>query len=337
MIRFAHPVLLNLLWGGLLLVLLAVLDYRWRLAAMRRWARDATWNTALPHRAPGRILLKRILHIGALLAIVFSLSGPQVGTHLVEVTREGCDLAIAMDVSQSMMAEDIAPSRMLRARHEVTRLLDQIRGDRVALVPFAGVAFVQVPLTLDYGAVVSILNALEPGMIPQPGTSLAEAIKQARRAFQAEGKAQKVLLIISDGEDHEPGALAEAKEAGKAGIKIFTVGMATAAGGPIPVKDERGRVSGYKKDSGGQTVISRLNEKTLQDIAGAAGGEYYRATSSGGEFKQIYKKIAGLDKEQFESKEYTDWEDRFQWPISAACVLIIIGEFIPPGRRRRPL
>jgi Ca-activated chloride channel family protein len=240
-----------------------------------------------------------------------------------------------VDVSQSMLTEDIAPNRMLRTRHEVARLLEQLRGDRVALAPFAGVAFVQVPLTLDYSAVVSILNALEPGMIPQPGTSLAAAIHQARRAFRAEGKAQKVMILISDGEDHEPGAFAEAKEAAKEGVIIYTVGMATPAGGPIPVRDDRGRVAGYKKGPGGETVISRLNDDELQQIAAATGGEFYRASAGGGEFKQIFKKISGMDKEQFESREYTDWEDRFQWPVAAVLLLMVFEECIPPGRKRK--
>ena len=143
------------------------------------------------------------------------------------------------------------------------------------------------------------------------------------------------MILISDGEDHEGGALNEAREAAKEGIIIFTVGMATPTGGPIPVKDERGRVAGYKKGEGGETVISRLNENDLTEIARAAGGEFFRATDEGGEFRQIMKKIAGMDREQFEAREFTDYEDRFQWPLTAAFILVVFGEFIPPGRRRK--
>ena len=191
MIRFAHPQYLTLLWGGLLVLVMIILEHRWRLRAMRNWSGEGLWDSALPDRAPGRILTRRFFITAALMLVVVAAAGPQVGTRLTEVTREGSDVVIALDLSQSMLAEDIAPNRLLRARHEIARMLEALRGDRVALVPFAGVAFVQVPLTMDYSAVITVLNALDPGMIPQPGTALAEAIKQARRAFRAEGKVRK--------------------------------------------------------------------------------------------------------------------------------------------------
>ncbi|MCF7810409.1 VWA domain-containing protein [bacterium] len=335
MIRFAHPEYLFLLWLVGLIAVIIFFEYKWRLSAMRKWAKEPLWDAALPDRAPGMILLKRLLLTGALGMLVLALSGPQVGTKLVEVTREGADVAIAVDVSQSMLTEDITPNRMMKARHEIQKFLSDLRGDRVALVPFAGVAFVQVPLTLDYSAVNSILNALEPGMIPQPGTSLSAAIKQSMRAFSDESKAQRVIILITDGEDHEQGALDEAKEAAKEGVIIYTVGMASPTGGPIPEKDERGRITGYKKDEKGGTVISRLDDKLLSEIAKTTGGEFYRATSVGSEFKDIFRKIAGLDKEQFEAKEYTDYEDRFQWLLSAALILILIAEFLPRSRRKK--
>lgn len=302
---------------------------------MRSWANEPLWDSAIPHRAPGKVLTKRLILVAAVVFILVALSGPQVGTRIVEVTREGSDIAIALDVSQSMLTEDITPNRMMKTQHEVVKFLGRLRGDRVALVPFAGVAFVQVPLTLDYAAVNSILHAMEPGMIPQPGTSLAAAIKQARRAFRIESEAQKVIILITDGEDHEKGAIEEAKEAAKEGIIIYTVGMASPAGGPIPIKDTNGRISGYKKDSDGSTVVSRLNDKILIEIAKLTGGEFYRASAIGDEFNQIFNQISGLDKEQFEAKEYSDFEHRFQWPLTAALLLIVISEAIAPGRRKR--
>lgn len=335
MIRFAHPDLLNLLWLLPVLLLLVWIEYKWRLKSMRNWATERMWNAALPHSAPDRLVIRRLLQVLTMGFLVAAISGPQVGTRLVEVKREGTDLVVAVDVSTSMMAEDIAPSRLVKARHEITRLLGRLRGDRVALTPFAGVAFVQVPLTLDYAAVVSVLDALEPGLIPQPGSSLAAAIRQSRRAFKTKSDAQKVLVLISDGEDHEEGAVEEARLAADEGIVIYTVGMATVQGSPIPNKDSRGNTRGYKQDREGNTIVSRLNSDLLKQIAGITGGEYHMASNTGVGFEEIYKKMMGMDKGQFETKEFTDYEDRFQWFAAAALLMLIISELIPTVRRRK--
>jgi len=317
------------------LLVVAWFEYRWRLKAMREWAAEALWDSALPERAPVRILLKRILWISAVGMLALALGGPQVGTRLVEMTREGVDVVIALDVSKSMLAEDVAPSRLLKAKHEILNLLQRLRGDRAALVPFAGVAFVQVPLTLDYGAFSSVLNALEPEIIPQPGTAIGEAIKQGAKAFRAESKASKILIIITDGEDQEKGAVDEAKKAAENGVMIFTVGMASSEGAPIPEKDEAGRIVGYKQERGEGTVISKLNDGLLKDIADATGGEYYRDNPGGDEFRKIYERISGMDKQKFEQKTFTDYEDRFQWPLAAAFLLLLADELILPYRRRK--
>ncbi len=334
MIRFAHPAYLNLLWSILPLLLLAVYEYFWRLRAMKRWAEESMWDVALPTRAPARILIQRLLTIVALALVMTALTGPQVGTRLVEVKREGTDIAIALDVSESMNAEDISPSRLIKARSEVIRLLKRLQGDRVALVPFAQVAFVQSPLTVDYSAVATMLNALEPDIIPLPGTSISAAIEQSRRAFKVESKAQKILILITDSEDHNSEPLKQAKEAAKEGIRIFTIGMATPEGAPVPVKVARGRTTGYKQYRG-TTVVSRLDEELLQDIADATDGEYFRATKTGREFETLYEKISGMKTEEFETKQYTDYEDRFQWPLAAALALLFIEGLIVPGKKRR--
>ncbi len=318
-----------------IIVAVVIYEFQWRKKATLNWASAVMLDSVLPERAPLRLLTKRILLVIALGLIILAIAGPQVGTRIIEVTREGTDVVIALDVSKSMLAEDVTPNRLLKARHEILGLLQMLRGDRVALVPFAGVAFVQVPLTLDYGAFAAVLNALEPGMIPHPGTALGEAIDQSRRAFRVEGKAQKTLILITDGEDHEDGAIEQAKEAAKEGVIIFTIGMASQAGAPIPEKDAVGRIIGYKTERGGGTVISRLNEKLLTDIAEATGGQFYRDVPSGDEFRRIYEKLMGMDKQKFEQKQFTDYEDRFQWPLLLAFLLLLIEELIPPYRLRK--
>ena len=301
---------------------------------MKRWAQQKMWDVVLPDRSPRRLLLKRWLGAVIIGLLIFAIAGPQVGTREIEVTREGRDIVIAIDVSQSMDAGDIVPSRLIKARHELNRLLRQLRGDRVALVPFTSVAFVMVPLTLDYSAVITSLEAIDPTMIPYPGTSLAEAIKQSRRAFRPEGKAQKILILITDSEDHDSKPLEQAAEAAKEGIQIFAVGMATLQGGPIPIKDRRGTITGYKEYQG-STVVSRLNEAMLKELAEITGGEYLRATRDGSEFRKMHDIISGKTAEEFESKQYSDFEDRFQWPVLAAIILLLMEEAIPPGRKRR--
>jgi Ca-activated chloride channel family protein len=292
------------------------------------------WDTAFPHRAPRNVFVKRLLGLSAIGLLILAISGPQVGTRQIEVKREGTDIVIALDVSRSMYATDISPSRLIKAKHEITRLLKRLRGDRVALVPFANVAFVQIPLTLDYSAVVTALNAMDPEIIPYPGTSLSEAIKQGQRAFRIESNAQKILILITDSEDHSTDAAEQAAEAAKEGVRIFTVGMATPQGGPIPITDARGRITGYKEYQG-NTVVSRLNENILIEIAQVTGGEYFRATKTGTEFEKIFKKISGMETEEFESKQFTDYEDRFQWPAALAFILIILEMMIPAGKRRK--
>jgi len=334
MIRFAHGEYLVLLWSLPVLALLAWVEYRWRIKSMARWAESRMWDTAFPHRAPGRILVKRWLGVAAIGLLIIALSGPQVGTREIEVKREGTDIVIALDVSQSMNATDITPSRLIKARHEVARLLKRLRGDRVALVPFAHVAFVQTPLTLDYSAVITMLEALDPKILPYPGTSISAAIEQARRAFKIESKAQRILLLITDSEDHDSDPIKQAKEAAKEGIKIYTIGMATVQGGPIPIKDQRGNITGYKQYRS-TTVVSRLDETILKEIANITGGEYFRTTKTGREFERIYEQITGMDTEEFETKQFTDYEDRFQWLAAMAFLLLILEELIPPGRRRR--
>ena len=327
--------MLNLLWLIPVLFLFVWLEYRWKLNAMRKWASQSLWDMVIPNRAPVNLLWKRILFVMAVGLLIFALSGPQVGTRLVEVTRQGTDIALAVDLSQSMLVEDLTPNRFQRARHEINRFMDRLAGDRVALIPFARVAFVEVPMTLDHAAVNSKLNALKPEMIPHPGTSLAATIKQARRVFSSKSQAQKIIVIVTDGEDHEPDAIDEAKEAAKEGILIYTIGMATTSGGPIPLKSQYGKISGYKKDRSGNTIVSKLNEDLLTEISRVTGGEFYRATQTGSEFKQLYKTISGMDKENFETKQFTDFEDRFQYPAALALLLIAIGQLIPPARRRK--
>lgn len=334
MIRFERGDVLYLLWVLPILVAIAWWENRWYLKAMIRWAAQEMWEVTLPQNSPNRILLKRILTIVSIGVLIIGIAGPQVGTTLREVKREGVDIALVVDISSSMLSEDIAPNRNLRTRSEIGRLLNKLRGDRVALIFFANAAHIQIPLTLDYSTVMSLLNLLGPETMPAQGTLIARGIEMAAQVFQDDSPAARVMVLISDGEDQGSKVVKAAELAAEQRIVIHTIGMATYAGGPIPEKNDQGQVTGYKKDKNGNTVLTRLNEQLLTDIATATGGNYYRATQSGDEFKQVYKHIFELDKAQFEERQYTDYEDRFQWLLAMSLLLIVIEQIIPSGRRR---
>ncbi len=334
MIRFANEIMLQFLWAVPILIMASWVEYNWRIKAMKRWADRSMWDHALPHRAPLTIFFKRVMLSFAIGFLIIGLAGPQVGTKEIEVKREGTDIVLAIDVSKSMLAADISPSRLVKAKHEVGRLLKRLRGDRVALVPFANVAFIQVPLTLDYSAVMTSVFALEPQILPYPGTSIGAAIERGRQAFKIDSKAEKILILITDSEDHDSEPVVQAEEAAKEGVRIFTIGMATPQGAPIPELNERGQITDYKTHNN-TTVVSRLNESLLKEISQITGGEFYPATKTGREFDKVYEKIAGMDKEEFEAKQYTDYEDRFQWLLAMSFLLIALEEFIPSGKRRK--
>ncbi|RKY75604.1 hypothetical protein DRQ07_11650 [candidate division KSB1 bacterium] len=276
---------------------------------------------------------KRVIFIAALFFLILGLARPQYGTKLKMVKREGQDIVIALDVSLSMTAEDITPNRLEKAKHEIASIIDMLKGDRVGLIAFSGRAFVQCPLALDYSAVKMFLNAVDPGIIPVPGTAIAEAINKAVTCFDEKERKHKVLILITDGEDHEGKPVEAAKEAAKQGVVIYTVGLGSRQGVPIPVYDENGNRKGFKKDKNGQVVMTKLDEASLQKIALETGGKYYRGTPGEVELSKIYRDILKMEKKSLASKQYTQFEDRFQLFVFTALFLLII-EFVLPERRK---
>ena len=276
---------------------------------------------------------KAILILIAVSFLVLSFSRPQLGTRLKTVKREGQDVIIALDVSKSMLAEDIKPNRLAKAKHEVASLIDRLEGDRVGLVAFAGKAFTQCPLTLDYSAAKMFLDAMSPDIIPVPGTAIGEAITKATAAFVEKERKHKVLILITDGEGHEGKPLEIAKEASKEGIVIYTVGIGSVQGVPIPEFDTRGNRLGFKKDRQGQVVMTKLDELTLEKIALETGGKYYRASPGEAELGQIYDDISSMEKKALASKEFAQFEDRFQALVAIALFCLIL-EFLLTERRK---
>lgn len=272
---------------------------------------------------------KHILLILAFSFLIVALINPQMGTKLVEAKREGIDIVIAVDLSMSMMSEDITPNRLMKTKYEVKRFMDRLEGDRIALVGFTSRGFIQCPLTTDYGAARMFLDLMNPGILPQDGTSLADALITSQKAFGDKDENKKLVILISDGEDHEQGIEDAVKELNDNGIVVFTIGIGSIGGAPIPVK------SGFLKDDEGNVVVSKLNELSLRQIATETGGNFYRAASGDSELEEILKEIGNFEKKEFDTKVFDDFEDRFRVFIFIALALLFLESLISYARREK--
>ncbi len=335
MFRFAFPHFLYLLVLVPALILFFVWAFRMKKKAMARFGNLTLVEKLASSVSRKRQIAKQSLLVWAALFILLALARPQLGTRLETVKRQGQDIIIALDVSFSMMAEDIKPNRLEKAKHEIGSLIDRFEGDRVGLIAFAGKAFVQCPLTLDYSAAKMFLGVMTPDLIPVPGTAVGEAIQKAAASFVREERKNKVLILITDGESHEGEPIEIAKAVAKEGVVIYCVGIGSAQGVPIPVVDERGNRVGFKKDRSGEVVMTRLDELTLEKIALETSGKYYRATSGEVELEKIYEDILEMDKKALSSQQYAKFEDRFQGLVGLAITLLLVEVIIPERRRQK--
>lgn len=275
---------------------------------------------------------KAVLMLLTITLVVITLARPQLGSHLELVEQQGVEVMVALDTSLSMMAQDVAPNRLERAKLAVVELMDRLPGARVGLVAFAGTSFVQFPLTTDFEAARLFLDAADVNTVSLPGTAIGDAIRTATRAFSEKELKYKVLILFTDGEDHNTDPIGAAKAAAEQGVVVYAVGFGSPEGEPIPVRDATGAVTDFKKDRGGEVVLSKLDEATLREIAQATGGEYYRATASGREIAQIAVAIEDMDKKELESKLMVRHVERFQIP-AALALLALVGEFVLTDRR----
>ncbi len=282
----------------------------------------------------GRQYAKYALLGAGTLWLVLALSGPQFGAKLEMAKRKGVDVVIVLDVSRSMLAQDFNPSRLEHAKQQIRELLDELKGDRVGLVVFAGQAFVQCPLTLDYGAVEMFLDVLDVGMIPVQGTAIGDALRLATRCFDEEDDQHKVVVLFTDGEDHISDPLAAAEAAAEQGVKLFAIGLGTTDGELIPEQQEGGGIS-YHKDSQGNYVKTRLDDAVLRAMALATDGDYFHATLAGGELSAIGERIAQMDQKEFSSTHFTQYEERFQIPLLLALFFFLMEAFLGEKRLRR--
>lgn len=334
---FGDPRWLHLLWAVPALAALGIAAAWLRRRRLRAWAEDALWARIVPARSG---LLRGVKFSLTLLALVFLLvaaARPQVGAQLVQVERRGIDVVVLLDVSLSMEATDVVPDRLERSKQEIRELLNGLRGDRAAIVIFSGSSFVLCPLTLDVAAANLFLDAVSADVLPDPGTNLEEALRGGRSALEAEieGTRGRAVVLFTDGESHAGDAIAAARSLKDDGIPVLTVGVGTPNGEPIPMADADGRLAGYKKDRGGNVVLSRLDEALLREIAETTGGRYYPATLQGHEVGEMLKFMGRLERGELGGTQRRRVEERFQVPAAIAVVLLLLAVLVPEARRER--
>ncbi len=302
----------------------------------------------MPDFSKGRKRISLILTVLAVFFIVIGLANPQMGSKMEKIKRQGVDIMIAIDVSRSMLADDVQPSRLDRAKQIVSQLVDRMANDRVGLIVFAGEATLQMPLTVDYAAAKLFLRTVDPDVVGTQGTAISQAINVAHYNFVQEEEKHKALILITDGEDHEAGAIVKAQEAFDDGVVIYTMGIGSADGARIPVY-RKGKKMGYLIDENGQEVISKLDEGVLREIAEATNGQFFRVQGASGEIAEIISELGDLEKKEFEDRVFTDYEDQFQYFIFFGFLLLLIEFFLSEkskgyfsgvnlfGERKRPI
>ena len=330
MFRFATPeyfyllLILPLLWG------VHLLSARARRRAIERFGDPATVSELMPEASTARPRYKFVLFSAAVLLLVVALARPQFGSKLKEVTRTGIEIMLAVDVSNSMLAQDFEPSRLERTKFAIDRLTQQLEQDRIGLIVFAGDAYMQLPITSDYVAARSFAAQISPTMVAKQGTAIGAAIDLAASSFSSGSEGSRVIVVISDGENHEDDALAAAKAAAEKGIRIYTIGIGTPEGAPISIDGE------FIKDEQGDMVVSKLDEQMLEQIALTTGGAYIRATNRSLGLDEIVQKINEVEKKELTSTVFEDFNEQYQYLIGLALALLLL-EFAMLERRSRLL
>ena len=299
----------------------------WKRHAQRKFANKHLLRRLSPNRSLFKPVLKIIVLCLAFACLTMAMVNPKIGTKLETIKRQGVDIVFAVDVSKSMLAEDIAPNRIEKAKQLVTQIINNLASDRIGIIAYAGKAFPQLPITTDYASAKMFLQNMNTDMLSSQGTAIDEAIQLAKTYYDDEEQTNRVLIIISDGEDHNNIAADIAEEASEEGIKIFTIGVGSLKGGPIPIK-RNGIVLNYKKDNQGETVITKLNEETLVNIAEEANGQYINGNNTAEVVEAVRDILNRMDKKEFEAKEFAEYKDQFQWFLGLGILLLFIDIFL---------
>lgn len=333
MFKFARPEAFWLLWGLLPLILAFIWFMIGRKRALKLIGNRSLLMRLAPESPKNKHRIKFLFLALAFTCFVLALARPQWSLKSEPVTRSGVDLVVALDISNSMLADDVKPTRLDQAKQFISKLIDKLKGDRVGLIIFAGNAYLQVPLTSDYLATKSLLRTVSPRLAPTQGTAIGEAVSLANSAFVKGEKQYKVLLIISDGENHEGKAIEAAGLAADSGVVIHTMGVGSVRGAPIPVV-QGGREVDYKRDREGNIVLSKMNEEMLEDVARAADGKFFNLDRPDQAVYNFMSELAAMEKKDFEEVVFTDYEDQFQWFLGLGILFLVLEFFLSEGKNR---
>lgn len=331
MFKFANPEYLIALWLVPALIVLFILFNRNRKRLLNKFAERELHKSIIYSFSGIKSKIKFGFVLTALTLLILAFANPQVGTKMQEVKQAGIDVYILLDVSRSMQAEDIKPNRLEKAKYQISNLIQKLRGDRIGLIIFSGEAYIQFPLTTDYSAANLFLSAVDFNSVPQPGTAIASAINMAVQSFDS-ATTDKAIIIITDGEDHEGDIDKAVEDATDKDIKIYTIGLGSPNGVPIPVYDNSGNEVGFKQDNQGQTVLTKLDETILKKIAKDGNGKYYQGNNYEDYLDKIYNDLSKLEQSEFGVKKVTDYEDRFYYFLIPAILLLLIEIFITDKR-----
>ena len=331
MFQFSNPKLLYFLAVIPVVIILYWLSARRKRKLLKEFGDQSLIQELMPDHSKSRPIIRLVLLLIAVAFFVLGIAGPEFGTKLQQKKHRGVEIIIALDVSNSMLAEDIQPSRLERAKQAISKMVDNLQNDRIGLVVFAGEAYIQLPITSDYISAKMFLQTISTNSVPVQGTAIGAAINLAARSFTADFKGDKAIILITDGENHEDDALGAVKAAAEKGIVVHTIGVGLPQGAPVP--DGTG-TKNYLKDSQGNVVISKLDEVMLNEISGAGNGLYVRANNTQLGLNTVFDKVKKMSKAEYESKIYAEYENQFQWPFGIALFFLVLEMLILDRKTR---
>lgn len=326
MYKLEEPIYFYLFAIVPVLIVIFLLVLWWKKNTRKKFAELALLEKLAPNLSNFKAVLKLSFLLIGLSFLIIALVNPKMGTKLQTVKREGVDIIFALDVSKSMLAQDIAPNRLEKAKQIISKIIDKLGSDRVGIIIYAGNAYPLLPITTDHAAAKMFLQNANPDMVSSQGTAITEALDLAKTYYNNDEQTNKFLLIISDGEDHQEETKQKAQDIANEDVKVYTIGVGTESGGPIPIELNGGNI-GYKKDRKGETVITQRKPEILEDIARASNGTYIDGNKTEQPVKAIEKIISNAQKSEFETKQFSDYKDQFQWFLGIGFLFLLIDVF----------